>query len=223
LDAGYEPGKCMITMGKEDLYAFQVKYTKYEPIIKALVRSYGGIFDDYTFVKEKDIAYRIKNTLTYVNEQLEFLNKQGVISYIKQTELPKIIFLQDRINSKHIELNLSNYKYLKQRYIEKTEQVIEYANQDKICRQVFLLNYFNELSGDKCGYCDVCIAQKQHPDTKKIEKEILKHLKKETLHIDQLKEKLVKFNDEQWTAVLNEMIDNGTVSINKNKHISITD
>jgi ATP-dependent DNA helicase RecQ len=223
LDAGYEPSKCMVTLGKEDLYAFEVKYPKYEALLKTLIRSYGGIFEHYAHINEKDLAYRIKNTIAYVNEQLNFLTKQEVISYIKQTELPRIILLQDRINSKHIELNLSNYKYLKQRYIEKTAQVIEYANQNKICRQVFLLNYFNELSGKKCGYCDVCIAQKQQPNSKKIVTEILKHLKKEALHIDQLKEKLIKFNDEQWTEVLNELIDNGTLTISKNKHLKLTE
>ncbi len=221
LDAGYEPAKCMITMSKEDVYAFEVKYPKYELLLKTLSRSYGGIYDQYAFINEKDIAYRIKNTIQYTVEQLEFLTKQEVLSYVKPTELPRIILLQDRINSKHIELNQSNYKYLKARYIEKTGQVIEYANQKTICRQVFLLNYFNELSGKKCGYCDVCIAQKHSPDTKSIEQEILKHLRKETLHIDQLKEKLVKFNDEQWTAVLNEMIDNGVVTMTHNKHIRL--
>jgi ATP-dependent DNA helicase RecQ len=221
LDAGYEPAKCMIAMTKEDLYAFEVKFPKYESLLKTLVRSYGGIFEQYAFINEKDIAYRVKNTITYIQDQLEFLTKQEVISYVKPTELPKIILLQDRINSKHIELNLSNYKYLKQRYIEKVNKVIEYANQNTICRQVFLLNYFNELSGEKCGYCDVCLAQKNNPDIKNIEKEILKHLGKETLHIDQLREKLIKFNDEQWTVVLNEMIDNGVISINKNKHLKI--
>ena len=221
LDAGYEPAKCMVTMSKEDVYSFQVKFPKYEPLIKTLVRSYGGIFEHYAFINEKDIAYRIKNTIVYVNEQLEFLTRQEVLSYVKPSELPRIILLQDRINSKHIELNLSNYKYLKQRYIEKTAKVIEYANQDTICRQIFLLNYFNELSGEKCGYCDVCIAQKHNPDNKNIEKEILKHLKKEPLHIDQLKEKLIKFNDEQWTAVLNQMIDDGKLSISSDKHISL--
>ena len=221
LDAGFEPSKVMITMAKEDVYAFEVKYPKHETLLKTLIRSYGGIFEHYAHINEKDIAYRVKNTIALVNEQLEFLTKQEVISFVKQTELPRIILLQDRINSKHIELNLSNYKYLKKRYIEKTGQVIEYANQNKICRQIFLLNYFNELSGKKCGYCDVCIAQKQQPDNKKIITEIVKHLKKESLHIDQLKEKLVQFNDEQWTAVLNELIDNGTLIITKNKHISL--
>lgn len=221
LDAGYEPAKCMITMSKEDVYAFEVKYPKYELLLKTLSRSYGGIYDQYAFINEKDIAYRIKNTIQYTVEKLEFLTKQEVLSYVKPTELPRIILLQDRINSKHIELNQSNYKYLKARYIEKTGQVIEYANQKTICRQVFLLNYFNELSGKKCGYCDVCIAQKHSPDTKSIEQEILKHLRKETLHIDQLKEQLVKFNDEQWTAVLNEMIDNGVVTMTHNKHIRL--
>ncbi len=221
LDAGYEPGKCLMLMQKEELYHFQLKYAKYEPLIKTLLRSYGGILDMYVHVSEKDLAYRIKTSKETVTEQLEFLTKQQVLSYIKQTELPRLIFLQDRINSKLIEFDHKHYKFLKDRYKEKVDTVVEYVSQDKICRQVFLLNYFDEHNAKKCGYCDVCLANKKKNSSPKIKQEILKLLGKETLHIDQLKEKLVKFNDELWTKELNELIDDGAVLISKNRHLSL--
>lgn len=221
IDAGFEPSKCLMVMKKEDLYSFQIKYPKYEPLIKTLLRSYGGILDDYAPIHEKELAYRIKNTAPFVVEQLEFLTKQQVISYIKQSELPKLIFLQDRINSKYLELDNKHYKFLKERYKEKIDSVIAYANQDKICRQVFLLNYFDELSGEKCGFCDVCLKQKGAKDSPKIKKEIIKILDQGALHFDQLRDKLTKYNDEIWLNVLNELIDNGEVNMNKNRHLSL--
>lgn len=221
IDAGYEPGKCYITLGKEDLYNYQIRFPKYEPLLKALIRSYGGILEQYAFINEKDLAYRIKNTTAYVIDQLEFLNKQEVLSYIRQSELPKIIFLQNRINARHVEFNLSNYSDLKERYLEKMNQVIEYANQKTICRQNFLLNYFNELSTHECGYCDVCLAKKKKIPNDEIESEILAQLKKHPLHIDQLREKLIKFNDEVWVQGLNKLIDNGRVKMSSNRHLSL--
>lgn len=221
LDAGFEPGKCLMLMQKEELYNFQIKYSKYEPLIKTLLRSYGGILDQYVHISEKDLAYRIKTSKEYVVEQLEFLTKQQVLSYIKQNELPRLIFLQDRINPKLIEFDHKHYRFLKERYKEKVDTVVEYATQDKICRQVFLLNYFDELSTGKCGFCDVCLAEKKKSSSPKIRQEILKQLSKETMHIDQLKEKLIKFNDELWTQELNELVDEGKVLMNKDRHLSL--
>ena len=222
LDAGYEPGKCLMLMGKEELYNFEIKFPKYELLLKTLMRSYGGILEDYASINEKELAYRIKNTPAFVTETLEFLHKQQVLSYIKQTELPKIIFLQDRVNSKFIELDNKHYKFLKERYKEKINSVISYANQNTICRQVVLLNYFDELSGNKCGYCDVCLRDKNNIKDPRIIKKILSVVNEGSINIEVLKEKMIKFNDEKWMHMLNELIDNGTLSIDKKKNIKLT-
>ncbi len=221
IDAGFEPSKVMVLMNKEDIYGFQIKYAKYEPVIKTLLRSYGGVFDQYAPIVEKDIAYRVKSDVSSVIEQLEFLNKQQVISYVKQNELPRLIFLQDRINSKHIELDYKHYQFLKERAQEKLNAVIAYANQTNICRQAFLLNYFNELSMDRCGYCDVCLKEKAAEANPEIRKKILSILKTGGININDLKEKLIKYNDEVWTSVLNEMVDNGEVQMDNKKNLSL--
>lgn len=221
VDAGFEPAKCMMTMNKEELYAYQIRYPRYEPLIKTLLRSYGGIFEQYVVINEKDLGYRLKTPISIVIEMLDFLHGQQVLSYLKQNELPRLIFLQDRINSKHIELDPKHYKFLRARAADKINSVIAYVNETTICRQNFLLNYFNELSLEQCGFCDVCLAQKKASSSPAIRKKILALLKEKPLHMDELNKKMSDFNTEAWMHVLNSLIDNGSAQIDKKKNISL--
>jgi ATP-dependent DNA helicase RecQ len=63
----------MMLMGKDDLYNFQIKFPKYEPLIKVLLRSYGGLYEQYSHIKEKDVAYRAKVSEHELNLQLDNL------------------------------------------------------------------------------------------------------------------------------------------------------
>jgi ATP-dependent DNA helicase RecQ len=220
LDAGYEPAKCFITMHKEDLYNFQIKFPKHESLLKTLMRSYGGILEQYVHINEKELAYRIKNTAAFVTEQLEFLQKQEVLSYVRPSELPKLIFLRPRVTSKHIELDKKNYDFLKERQKEKIQQVIAFANETNICRQVFLLHYFGEDDAQACGFCDVCLSKKTK-NSGALKSEIRKVLSEGTIHIDDLKEKLIKYNDERWTEALNEMIDDGNIQMDQHRNLTL--
>jgi ATP-dependent DNA helicase RecQ len=210
LDSGYEASKVYILASKEDVYEFQVKYQKYEPLIKTLLRSYGGLLESYVFINEKDLAYRVKTNIPDLVKQLQFLDKQKLLSYVPQSTIPKLIFLQDRINSKFLEFNPQNYHRLKEHYLEKINAVIDYTNNDKLCRQVQLLMYFNEHDYAGCGHCDVCIKNKPK-DTGKVKKKILSILEKERLNLPGLKEKMKSTNDEVWIKALNELVDDGIV------------
>ncbi len=211
LDAGYEPSKVLMLGGKEELYSFQIKNPKYEPVLKTLLRSYGGLFENYVFINEKDLAYRVKTNAAELTEQLKFLDKQGLLSYVPQSNLPKMIFLQDRVNTKYLEFNPENYQKLKQRYLERINAVIDYTKEDKICRQVQLLMYFNEFNYSDCGHCDVCIS-KRPKDYEKVRKKILDVVKAQAMSLEDLKEKMTSFNDETWIKAFNELVDDGNIS-----------
>jgi len=129
LDAGFEPSKVMMKMGKDDLYNFQLKFPKYEPLIKVLLRSYGGLYEQYCQIKEKDVAYRAKISEHELSIQLDILNRQGVISFIPQTTLPKLIFLQNRINLKFESIKLVNYPILKEKAIARINSVVNYVTE----------------------------------------------------------------------------------------------
>jgi ATP-dependent DNA helicase RecQ len=210
LDLGFEPSKVLFLAGKQELYEFQVKFPKFEALIKTLLRSYGGLFDNYVFINEKDLAFRVKDTVAHVLEHLAYLNQQEIISFVPQSSLPKLIFIQDRVNTKFVELDPNHYYKLKERYLERINSVIDYTNNNKVCRQVQLLMYFNEFNFSNCGHCDVCLtnrpAKYDYTKTK-----ILDLLKKQPHTLETLKQKLKLLNDETWIRVFNELVDDGLV------------
>lgn len=210
LDGGYEPSKIMFLSSKEELYLFQIRFPKYELLIKTLLRSYGGLFENYGNIKEKDLAFRTKTNVQLVKENLEYLDKQQILSFIPQSSLPKLFFNQDRINGKYLEFNPNNYYHLKQRYSERIQSVIDYTENDKLCRQVQLLMYFNEIDYSNCGHCDVCINNRQK-DLEKIKQQIIEVLTHNLYSLEQLNFHMKNLNSVSWIKIFNEMIDDGII------------
>ena len=210
LDGGYEPSKIMFLSSKEELYLFQIRFPKYELLIKTLLRSYGGLFENYGNIKEKDLAFRTKTNVQLVKENLEYLDKQQILSFIPQSSLPKLFFNQDRINGKYLEFNPNNYYHLKQRYSERIQSVIDYTENDKLCRQVQLLMYFNEIDYTNCGHCDVCINNRQK-DLEKIKQQITLVLTNNLFSLEQLNSHMKNLNSVSWIKIFNEMIDDGII------------
>ena len=210
LDGGYEPSKIMFLSSKEELYLFQIRFPKYELLIKTLLRSYGGLFENYGNIKEKDLAFRTKTNVQLVKENLEYLDKQQILSFIPQSSLPKLFFNQDRINGKYLEFNPNNYYHLKQRYSERIQSVIDYTENDKLCRQVQLLMYFNEIDYTNCGHCDVCINNRQK-DLEKIKQQIIQVLTHNLYSLEQLNFHMKNLNSVSWIKIFNEMIDDGII------------
>lgn len=210
LDGGFEASKILFLANKDEIYQFQVAYPKFELLIKTLLRSYGGLFENYVPINEKDLAYRVKISAVTITEQLSYLDQQQILSYVPQSSLPKLMFLQDRVNAKFVEFNPENYANLKQRHLERIESVINYTDNTALCRQVQLLMYFNEFNYSDCGHCDVCIS-KRPKDYEKIKAQILGILKNRYLSLDEIKENLRSNNDETWVRAFNELIDDGLV------------
>ena len=210
LDGGYEPSKIMFLSSKEELYLFQIRFPKYELLIKTLLRSYGGLFENYGNIKEKDLAFRTKTNVQLVKENLEYLDKQQILSFIPQSSLPKLFFNQDRINGKYLEFNPNNYYHLKQRYSERIQSVIDYTENDKLCRQVQLLMYFNEIDYTNCGHCDICINNRQK-DLEKIKQQIIQVLTNNLYSLEQLNSHMKNLNSVSWIKIFNEMIDDGII------------
>lgn len=223
LDSNFEPAKVMFKMNKNDLYNFQVKFPKYDPLVKVLLRSYGGLFEGYVQIKEKDVAYRSKISESELLYQLNILHQQGVLSYLPQTTLPKLLFLQNRINLKFQDIQLINYPILKQKRLYQINSVIDYVKEENICRSRLLLSYFNETEFKDCMYCDACIKnhKAQIESNLEIQNAIKIELKMEPLPIDTITVRLQKFNSKRVTEVINQMIDEEDLVITKDKIVSL--
>jgi ATP-dependent DNA helicase RecQ len=217
VDGGFEPSKVLFTATKETVYEFQLRHPKFEPLIKTLLRSYGGLFENYVFINEKDLAYRAKTAAATIEEYLRFLDQEQVISYVPQSPLPKLVFVQDRVNGKYVEFNPDNYHRLKERGLARLRSVLDFTNNNLVCRQVQLLLYFNEHNYADCGHCDVCIS-KRPGDLEKVKEKITGMLMERALTLEKLHARMGQHNDETWIRAFNELIDDGFIIENENHY-----
>lgn len=212
----YQPSRCCIHYSKLDLYDFYVHHPEYEDLIRTLLRSYGGIIGNHVFIYENDIAYKIKRNKEYVKQQLQLLDKEGVLSYHPLTGYPKITFLKDRIALSKLELDENKYQFLKERRQFLIQKMIEYAEQHYLCREQFLLNYFDEINHNPCGYCDICLYHKKLPTIQHIKTEILQYLQNSTqknITINELYNIFSFHNKELVLQAIRELADDNLVSL----------
>lgn len=223
LDSGYEPSKVMMLMHKDDLYNFQIKFPKYESVIKVLLRSYGGVYENYVYIKEKDVAFRAKISEDELRVQMENLNTQGILSFIPQTTLPKLIILQNRINMKFEKLRLNHYPVLKDKALTRLNSVINYVSEKHICRSRLLLSYFNEKDFVDCGYCDVCVEKykNQINSDDGLAEAIIQEVKNQASSLSDLSAKFQSVNSKRLNEIINRLIDNDMLEIDTNKNISL--
>src|SRR5690606_16511526 len=122
-EAVFIPSRFKFEVDFQELYKFQVQSVKYDPLIKLILRSYGGAFDYYIPINEFELAKRLKLPRDVVVEMLTGLMKQELASYLPQTDAPQLKFLQGRVDNKNLLLihNLSrNVRKSKKRSLRRS-------------------------------------------------------------------------------------------------------
>jgi ATP-dependent DNA helicase RecQ len=211
------PSRVQVLSGSADLYRFQVEQPAYDQFIKVLLRSYGGIFDQLSAVKESDLGKRLGISRNEVVKILEKLQTLQIINYIEQTDKPHLFFIKPRVDTLHLLIDRRYHADRYQVHKSQIEAIINYAVNYK-CRSQQLLNYFNEAHAPICGVCDVCLenkkALKKTGNTDEIVKAILNELSKKPLHLSELIESLHTGNDTEKLNVIRILLDAGTIKVN---------
>lgn len=128
--------------------------------INSLLRMYGGLFEKSIKIDEFFLAKKAGITSWAVIKQLEKFEEDGLLTYQKASKNAELFFLLPREDNKTINRNAKNIKaYLKQRQ-KKTKKLINFIENNELCRSIQLLNYFGEETNRKCNMCDVCLQEK---------------------------------------------------------------
>lgn len=211
------PSRMQILIGQEEIYRFQVEQPAYDQFIKIVLRSYGGLFDQFAGIKESDLAKRLGISKGEVIQTLRKLHAMEIVSYIEQTDKPHITFIKQRLDDQHLQINA---RYLADRYTINKEQiksVIAYVEIPK-CRSQQLLAYFNETHAPECGVCDICIEKKRlskrESVTDEIIKDVLNALSTNSLQLDNLMIAIRSGNDKEKLDVIRELLDSSTIKAN---------
>lgn len=155
------PSLIHFNIQRDDLYKFQVANAKFDGFIKLVLRSYTGLFTNYIPIDENLLAKRSGLKVEDVYKYLNTLKTMNIIKYIPQRKNPVIIYTEERIESSNLYFSPDSYKFLKERFIERINDVLNYASSQNRCRSQILLAYFGEKNVLRCGLCDVCLKKNE--------------------------------------------------------------
>ena len=130
-------------------------------VCTGLLRMYNSIFFFATPVRETAICRQLRMSKDELEKLLGRLHRMKVIEYIKPIEGPKLYFHHYRVDSAHLIINTKRINLLRKRHLERTRAMIQFLEQDTICRTKYVLNYFGEQTEKNCGHCDVCLNKHQ--------------------------------------------------------------
>lgn len=214
----FEPSKFRFTVTHAELYKFQVEHEKYDEPIKMLLRSHGGMFDQYVTIQEPVLARRLNMTPKGLSQFLHQITQLGLADYQEQKDKPQLSFTTQRIAAEQINLQQTLLHQRKEVAMQKAEAMIQYAANTTRCRSTLLVNYFNEFGTDDCGVCDICLARKKQPASTETNtlllNQIRKLLQKEALSVPDTVKALPEFDAELVTATLRHLLDTKELTYN---------
>lgn len=215
--------RVQVVVANEELYRFQVEHETFDPLIKMLLRSYGGLFDHFVKVDEVRMAQRLSVSQEKLQADLRYLDKVGILYYEPLKNKPQVTLLTPRYASKYLPINESTILERQKAQREKMEAMIRYAQNALRCRSQELLDYFGEKKVARCGICDICLERNKLAISDhrfdELSERISSTLRTTSLHPDDLASTFVGERTDEVMTVLRWMIDNSIVKENESERL----
>ncbi|MDG1697845.1 MAG: RecQ family ATP-dependent DNA helicase [Polaribacter sp.] len=199
-----------------------LNYLNQNTIIKkftnSILRTYAGLFEQEVKIDEFYIAKKNGMTTKQVISNLTYLQNDNIIEYVPIKNKVDLLFLLPREDNFTINRFSKEMKQFINQKKKKSDSLIAFLNNDKICRSIQLLNYFDEFKTKKCGICDVCISENSKPNSN-LSLEIIHLLKvKKSLSSSEISASLIA-NEREILIHLRQLLSDDKIQINhQNKY-----
>jgi ATP-dependent DNA helicase RecQ len=213
----YQPSKILFSLNHKALYEFQIANGIYDAIIKGLLRLYGGeLYNSPVQIKESGLSALLGITISECVAQLNQLAEREVLEYFQQKDKPQLTMLLPRVAADKLPIDKKKLNNRRKLTLKKMESVISYLHNEDRCRTQQILEYFGEVSYDKCDVCDTCIRNKKRD----MDDDLKSHYRKQienTLHesvdldLQQLIKILLPEDKDLFSELISEMLDHGIV------------
>jgi ATP-dependent DNA helicase RecQ len=201
------------SIGNQQLFDFIENTPSKKNLIQLILRSYGGVFEHFTIINEFEISKKLNIKKSEVVKELKALNKLGILNYAYADTNSKLTFLvirEDDFTINRISKSINQQNQLK---IDKLKAVIQFIQNTTTCRVVQLLAYFNEVSKEPCGICDICLASKPNKTAvKDIAFQILDTLKNQQLSSQELSN-ILNFSEKEILNTLKILLEKNKITI----------
>lgn len=159
--------RIVFLISRDHLYMLNELSPLEDRLITTLLRNYGSLFIDYTYIDEDMIAAQAGLTSQQIYLLLKGLTQKRILHFVPRSKTPFITYTRDRVDGENLIITRDVYEDRKEQFAKRINTVIGYATNDNVCRSRQLLRYFDEPRSTDCGQCDVCLAHKRMPDTER--------------------------------------------------------
>lgn len=160
--------RIVFLISRDHLYMLNELSPLEDRLITTLLRNYGSLFIDYTYIDEDMIAAQAGLTSQQIYLLLKGLTQKRILHFVPRSKTPFITYTRDRVDGEALIITRDVYEDRKEQFAKRINTVIGYATNDNVCRSRQLLRYFDEPRSTDCGQCDVCLAHKRMPDTERL-------------------------------------------------------
>lgn len=222
----FSPPTIVFTTDKLQLELLEKSHPQYDPLIKALLRSYDGIFDFACIIDEtqlsKDVGLKKEKLQHFLNE----LSNYQLIDYTPQKEKPQIYFLRNRVKQEDLYINEKNILKRKRAYENRMNAMIGYTSNNTDCRSKMIGNYFNDFDLLPCGICDNCLQNQETSistdEFKAISSAIKELCYNEPMRQPEIFQQLSSFQEKRIRKVLFFLQQENTISVKEDGLIEVS-
>ncbi len=149
--------RLMFLLNRNELYRLDDLTQQEDALITALLRLYGSLFVDYTFIDLGLVADYSQIPQQEIYLMLKSLSQRRILHFIPESKTPYITYTKNRELPEQMVISKEVYEDRKEEFTKRINAMIAYANDTTTCRSKMLLNYFGEKQDHDCGRCDVCL------------------------------------------------------------------
>lgn len=152
--------RVQVIVDRNELYDVEFPDHRMLTLLDVLMRRYTGLFSYPVPIDEEYVASQIGVTVPGLRQLLYNLALEHVIRYVPCDRATVLFLHHDRLRPKNVNLDPERYEMLKSSALERMQKMMDYVNEEDVCRSSYLLEYFGQKEAGDCGTCDICRDQK---------------------------------------------------------------
>ena len=201
-------------VNNETIFRYLEIHTSYNSIVKSMLRTYGGIANNPTNINTSRMAEKASITESVLQNALIQLEKDAIITLdLKKTDA-QVTFIEPREDDKTINRVVSILNQQNELKQNQVQAVLDFINNERICKSMQLLAYFGEVDIKACGICSVCNSNETKVDETQLQKDIINQLEKHQLSSRGLSEHL-SYSEVHINRMLKKLLEHQIITITK--------
>lgn len=215
--------RIQILSSHKQLDFFLENNPKFGVVVKSILRTYGGAFEDKIDINLHQIAAKSGIAVQEILKSLHILETEGIVDLEYDRHDASITFLVPREDDATINPLIVYINLQQKSKREKIEAVLNYVKKDEECKSIQLLRYFGETNLKACGICSVChkaSPQLTNEKVKAIYLAIIALLENRSYSSRELAENL-SFEEPHVVSVLQLLVEKGIVGTTPNQNFKL--